>query len=195
MKRISSITLVFITFCLTITAGYWYALAPRVQTISKNFATIELLDEQSKDVASSLLSRGKQQLLVDKVVSEREAIVGPLLPQEDNIYDLSIQIESWAKNSGVALSSINIQNPVGAGGLPPTTSAQSKSASTIQVPAGIRQVPILLSVTGSYTSIKQFTAGLSQLSRAIQVLEVTFTGSGSSQTAQLTATAFTYAPK
>ncbi len=193
MKRISTITVVFVVFSLTMTAGYWYALAPRISAVSHAFATVDLLDEYSRGVADTALSQGKQQLLIDQVVTEREAIVAPLLPSEDSVYDLSIQIESWAKASGITLTTLSLQAST-AGGLPATTSAQAKSAGSVQLPAGVKQLPVLLNAAGTYDQLKAFVIGLSQLNRELQVLDITFTGTGAAQTAQITAAAFSYPP-
>ncbi len=187
MKKIAPAVVVIFVFCVVFAGGFFGLVYPSIKPIGRKLSKLAAYSQQStKAVApssrSAELEAQRQQLELEKDK------ISKLLPDESNVYDLSIQIEALAKSTGVTMTSVSL--------LPAaeTTVAKTKSTTAIATvqapPAGTATSTIAVSLSGSYDALRSFLDGITQLERYIEVVDVSFASGTSGVSMTLSAVAF-----
>lgn len=180
MKHISPGVIVVFVFCIVFSGGFFGLVYPSLKPISQKLAKLNAYSEQMVKTDSNEDSDAKT---AQKEALEREkSNIDKLLPDQNNIYDLSIQIEALSKASGVALTGISLTPPAEA--TIPQTKSQQAAVTAQGAPEGTASSNISLTVNGGYQALRSFLEGLTSLERFIEVKDISMSNgaSGSSMT-------------
>lgn len=182
-----------LVFVVLFLLGYWILLVPKLDALAHQTAILEAQKQVSTDSSSSSTKMSAQaQANANTILLATE-----LIPSESRIYDLTVQLEAMARNSGTTLTNLNVSSAATSTTSQKTTSSTATQAATAADPilsatTGLTQVTINLSASGSYTALKGLVDSVTKLKRYIVIQGVTFTGgaavSGSSASPSPTTT-------
>ncbi|CAN5162999.1 hypothetical protein BH11PAT4_BH11PAT4_4950 [soil metagenome] len=190
MKKIAPAVIVVFSFCLIFAAGFFGLVYPSLKPIGRKLTKLATYNQQELSVTAS--STRAAEVAAQRALLEKEqAKISKLLPDESNLYDLSIQLEALTKSTGVALTSISLV-PAAETAIPATKSTAA-TAGVIAAPSGTAKSTVGLSLSGSYTTLRSFLDGLTQLERYIEVQDVTFTSGTSGVNMTVNAVAYSVA--
>ena len=150
------------TSALVIIISFFLLLFPQYQKIKNE----GLLEHQEAILAledrQQYLENVKQMKVKYEVLNYRAwQSLDIILPQKDDIYLLFAQMESFAKENNLILSSININD----------SSATAQPVADTTAPKEIQEVSVVVNVSGieSYEDFKTF---LDRLERNIRILDI-----------------------
>jgi Tfp pilus assembly protein PilO len=171
------------TFAVVFVLGFFVLIAPELTPIGQDLARLN-----QYTLTSGSLKVKKDASALTKYQSQSD-LANALLPAENQLYDLSVQIEALAKTKSVGLTGLTL-NPAVATGTTQTTSSQAASGTT-PLPAGVQKASIVTSVTGEYAQVQGFVEGLTSLKRYIQIQDITVSkGVSGKVIAQITASTY-----
>jgi len=180
--RIRPSILVIALFSLVFVVGFFLLIEPQLTPIGEN---LERLDAYSHLNNPTPIPSPDTSTLT----SETTKVQG-LLPQENNLYDLSVEIEALSKTLPISLTALSLDPSVASA--PATTSAQAGAAGGIALPASVEKSTINITATGSYTDLQTFCEGLTKLDRYIDIQDLSMTGTPTTTQSTVTLTAVTY---
>ena len=191
MRHLRPFSLVILTFALVFTVGFFGLVYPRLTTFGQTLAALDAATKAAENV------RPTPKPVVNKTALEAEAAqVDALLPDKNELYDLSIQVEALAKSVPITINTITL-TPVTTTKGTATTSTQAQAGNAaLTPPNGAQKLSISLGVTGSYVQIEKFVSGLTVLGRYVEVSNVAYTkgSADTNMTAQISAAAFYFDP-
>lgn len=176
-QPVSLLAIVFLVFIV----GYWFFALPLFRSLG---ASLNELAIDNVPVASTKTGAAAERA---KQISELKDSVEKLIPSEDKQYDLAVQVENVAKNSGVGLTAFSL-NPIVAD-VPKATVAATEDdegnkasapAATAAPAPTTRQVSIALTIAGTYGNIQNFINQLTSIDRFIQITQINVASSQSS---------------
>lgn len=190
MKKIAPSTIVIFVFCLVFSVGFFALIYPSLSPIGKKLAIIETYGSVPFD-AGSTLSLNSRQEEQRSLLAQESVKVQKLLPQESNLYDLSIQLEALGKVAGVATTSVSLTPGAGTASAP--TKSSQATAALQTAPAGTEKSSIAISVVGSYQAVQAYLDGLTSLERYIEVQDVSISAQQANISMTITASAYSVA--
>jgi Tfp pilus assembly protein PilO len=180
--RINPSIAVVAVFATVFTGGFFLLLAPQLEPIGHNLARLNYYGTQKINLTN------KDAKDTQDAFSKESDLVNSLLPAENQLYDLSVQIEALAKSKPVTLTGLNL-NPAQSD-IPQTSSTDAKQQS-IPLPANLLKATVTVTATGSYAALQDFIVGLTRLKRYLQIQDLTLNTGGSDQVSvQITAVTF-----
>jgi Tfp pilus assembly protein PilO len=190
VKKIAPAVIVVFIFCLIFAAGFFGLVYPSLQPIGRKLTKLATYNQQQLSVGASS-SRAAEVVTQRELLEKEQSKISKLLPNQTNLYDLSIQIEALTKNTGVTLTAISLV-PAADTSVPATKSSAA-TAGVLTAPSGTAKSTLGLTLAGSYTSLRSFLDGLTQLERYIEVQDVSFTSGTSGITMTVNAVAYSVA--
>lgn len=163
--------------------GYLSFLAPKVTEL-RRVGSLDLVqtDEQlalKEDVLTATKSVvGK----FDSLQAEKFEKLSKILPSEDDIPSLFVQMESLAIASGLVLGSVSFADLGAETPTNPILAPSSVDETTTRAPtAGLRQLSITMSVSGSdgYANLKRFLTNLESHIRLLELQSFVYAPSAS----------------
>jgi Tfp pilus assembly protein PilO len=190
----SKSALVVILSSVTLAAGGWFLIIPRLTAVVTEFTRVDLYNELTGKQNAEQAKKTRAATLATYVqaINERKAIVDPLLPLEENPVDLTIQIDVLAKSQGINVSALSVTGGV-AGPAQRTSSAQA--AQSIPVVPGTKTSSVSITVNGTYEQVRTFILSLPSINRIIQIGDIVMSGSDQGVTATISANAYLYETK
>jgi|GEM_PF-5872721 len=179
--RIRPSILVVALFSLVFVIGFFLLINPQLAPIGENLARL--------DAYSHLTIPTPAPAENTAALADQTAKVQGLLPQENQLYDLSVEIEALAHTLPISLTSLNLTPAVS--GAPATTSAKATAGSG-GLPSSVQKSSISISATGSYADLQTFAENLTKLQRYIDIQDLTMNGSAESTQSTVNITAITY---
>lgn len=164
---VSPTIIVLSVFSFVFAAGLFGLLGPVLRSLGKELARVDAYVQQPVIAEAS----AAQKLLA---LQDQAAQAAALMPEENDLYDLSIQIEALAAKEGVRITGLAL-SPSTASGAPPTTSDGATAQNGSSLPSGAETSVVGVSIVGDYAASQRFTIGLTQLSRFIQIQDLTVT--------------------
>lgn len=170
----------FITLVLILggtIVGVFY-LRPQWQEFKTLGEEAENLRDLSAELDELIQNRDSLIQTLNSVSGEDLKRVDLALPQGARSAEFLTMLEILAKKNNILLRQVDlIEEP------PSATGGQPRPGGAVNLPrtGAYRELPITLSVTGSYESFKSFLRDLESSLRIIDVLGVSFSGSGRNQ--------------
>lgn len=171
MPKLSSLAVFTTAATVLFGVGSWFLVQPQLTELSSLRTQQEVLQDEPIVTALSI----RKNIQANNLEKTQE-LVNVLLPNEDNQYDLSVQIEGLADQLSLPLTGL-VMNAEAKSGIPKSTAKQAGAIPTIAA----KKVTLNIGVTGEYTRVQQFINSLPTLNRFIQIGEVVLT-SGSADT-------------
>ncbi len=173
-------------FSLLFAVGFFLLLAPQIKPIGERLARLSLYNA---DPASLGLQKKKQDNVQTQQEEQTKQVVA-LLPAENQLYDLSVQIDALAKSIPVALNGLTLNAAVGDTKKTSSTQAATETGPAI-LPAQGQKSTVNITVSGSYQQVQDFVRQLTQLNRYIDIQDLSITAAEGGVTTGLI-TAATY---
>lgn len=187
MKKIAPAVVVIFVFCVVFAGGFFGLVYPSIKPIGKKLAKLSAYSQQSAK-ATVPSSRTAEIEAQRQLLELEKGKISKLLPDESNVYDLSIQIEALAKSTGVTITSVSL--------LPAAETSVAKTKSTTATatvqapPPGTATSSISVGLAGNYDALRSFLDGITQLERYIEVVDVSFSTGTSGVSMVLSAVAY-----
>lgn len=187
MRKIAPSVVIIFTFCLIFAAGFFGLVYPSLTPIGAKLT--KLNEYRESTLATSATDARSGELAAQRTALEKETKkIDKLLPDETNLYDLSIQIEALTKVTGVTLTSISL-TPATEPGIPQTKSVEATTGLQT-APTGTLRSSVSLGVAGGYSNLQQFLDGLTKLERFVEVLDIIVSTNQSGTTMAINAAAY-----
>lgn len=163
-------------FALLFALGFFLLLGPQIKPIGERLARLSLYNA---DPASLTTQKKKQEEVLAKQ-EEQARRVAALLPAENQLYDLSVQIDALAKSILVSLNGLTLNAAVA--DTKKTTSTQAVGESgPVLLPANGQKSTVNITVSGSYQQVQDFVKELTQLNRYIDIQDLAITAAADSE--------------
>lgn len=170
---------IFITFLLlsgALLISVFY-LRPQWQQFSAIRTETENLVVISAELDVLIQNRDALTKTINTVSRADLAKIDLALPRGPRSADFLVLLEALAQKNRVVLKQVNLTEPVSdTGGLP-------KPGGSVSLPTSnaFKELPITLNVSGSYEPFKSFLRDLERNLRIIDIVSITFSGSGNNQ--------------
>jgi Tfp pilus assembly protein PilO len=189
MKGLRTTAKIFLVFTIVFAAAYQFLVLPQVKATSVALGELEDLRMQQ---SAGLSAKQRTELLQEAQVTREEAL--RLMPATDEQYDLSVQVEALAQESGVSITTLALHAAAPTTLNPTTPPAEGEGPTAATSPAqpasGVLKVLVSVSVTGSYTNVQTFVSELPSIGRFLQIDQLVLNVKDGQVAAQVVANAF-----